>query len=300
MSSVAEMMQQLTVEDGAELAYADGGGGEPLLLAHAGVFSSWFAPLGASPLLQGFRVIRMRRAGYGGQPLRPPRRYLTIADHAQHCAALIAHLGLGSVHYVGHSSSCLIGLQLALDHPELVRSLTLLEPAPGGRLHGPADKDFAQRVVGPAMAAFSAGDGETAFTIFMRGVGGVDERKIVEERLGIEGYQQAVRESAYFFAEELRAVQEWRFGEVEAGRIHQPTLVVEGSESRRIEPLFHEVVEILIGLLPAAQITVVEGVNHLMPLQAPDAIGRVLATHVHRHPAAARRASTPAESAEQA
>jgi len=271
-------MQRLVVDD-AELEYTERGYGESLLLVHAGVFGDWFAPLSASRTLDGFRVIRVRRAGYGREA---PDRHLTIEDHARHCAALIAHLGLDSVHFVGHSSSCLIGLQLALDHPELVRSLTLLEPAPGGALHGPADVDFVQRVVGPAMAAFAAGDGQTAFDTFMRGVGGADHRRILEDRLSIDGCRQAVRESAFFFADEVRAVQEWHFGAAEAGRISQPTLVVEGSESYRLGALVPEVVKSLTGLLPHAKTALVEGVNHMMSLQDPDAVGRVIATFVCR------------------
>lgn len=279
MKSVGAMMQRLAV-DGAEIEYTERGSGEPLLLVHAGVFGDWFAPLSASHTLDGFRVVRVRRAGYGKQR---PDRHLTIEDHARHCAALIAHLGLDGVHYVGHSSSCLIGLQLALDHPELVRTLTLLEPAPGGILHGPADVDFVQRVVGPAMVAFAAGNGQTAFDLFMSGVGGVDHRKILEDRLGSEGYQQAVRESAFFFADEVRAVQEWRFGAAEAGRIGQPTLVVEGSESHRLGPLVPEVVRILTELLPDAETALIEGVNHMMSLQNPDRLGRVIDAFVRRH-----------------
>ncbi|MBV9282542.1 MAG: alpha/beta hydrolase [Chloroflexi bacterium] len=221
---------------------------------------------------------------------QPPDRHLTIEEHARHCAALIAHLGLDRVHYVGHSSSCLIGLQLTLDHPELVRSLTLLEPAPGGALHGPADMDFVRRVVVPAMGAFTSGDLTGAFDMFMTGVGGADHRRILEDGLGIEGYRRAVRESAFYFADEVRAVQEWRFGEAEAGRISQPMLVVEGGDSHRLGPLNSEVVGTLAGLLPHAETELVGGVNHMMPLQDPDAVGRVIADFVRRH----TTGSTPA------
>ena len=38
-------------------------------------------------------------------------------------------LKVSSGHIVGHSYSIVIGLQLALDHPKVVHSLALLEPA---------------------------------------------------------------------------------------------------------------------------------------------------------------------------
>jgi pimeloyl-ACP methyl ester carboxylesterase len=90
-----------------EIEYSESGAGEPLLLVHAGVFANWFAPMAESHALDGFRVIRVRRAGYGRNA---PKRPLTLQDHANHLAALAAHLGLEAVHLVGHSSSALIGL----------------------------------------------------------------------------------------------------------------------------------------------------------------------------------------------
>jgi hypothetical protein len=61
---------------GTPLEYSERGEGEPLLLVHAGVFADWFVPLAASRTLDGFRVIRVRRAGRGGHHRRGlSRRY---------------------------------------------------------------------------------------------------------------------------------------------------------------------------------------------------------------------------------
>src|SRR5918998_1739657 len=115
-------MQQLAVA-GSEIEYADEGAGDPILLIHAGVFGAWFAPLAEAPELEGFRVIRVVRAGYTDGP--PPSSHLAIGDHARHCAALLDALGVGQAHLVAHSSGCLIALQVAMDRPEAVRSLVL-------------------------------------------------------------------------------------------------------------------------------------------------------------------------------
>jgi pimeloyl-ACP methyl ester carboxylesterase len=48
---------------------------------------------------------------------------------ALHARSLLRHLGIDRAHIVGHSSSANIALQLALDAPEAVVTLTLLEPA---------------------------------------------------------------------------------------------------------------------------------------------------------------------------
>ena len=269
--------ESILAADGGEaaVAYEERGDGEPVLLVHAGLLSGWFLPVSRSAQLEGFRVVRLRRAGY--VPGRPPARHLSIADHAHHCAAVIDALGLGGVHFVGHSSSCLIGLQLALDRPEAVRSLVLLEPAPGGALHGPADEQLVATVLGPAMRAFASGDLKAAFDTFMRGVGGDGYREWLELRLGAGGWEKAVAESAFFFADEARAVQEWSFGAAEASRVGQPALVVLGGESARQTLVFDETVERLTALLPQPRMLRLPGVNHMMPLQDPGAVAGTIA-----------------------
>jgi non-heme chloroperoxidase len=50
--------------------------------------------------------------------------------HAADLAAFIGALGAGPVHLVGHSWGGSVAMLMALDHPELVRSLTVLESNP--------------------------------------------------------------------------------------------------------------------------------------------------------------------------
>ena len=122
MSREKEDMERLPLAGGT-IEYTDRGTGQPILLVHAGVFADWFLPLAASPVLEGFRVIRMRRAGYASGS--PPPAHLSIAAHAGHCAGLLDTLGVEQAHVVGHSSSALIAVELAADRPHLVRSLAL-------------------------------------------------------------------------------------------------------------------------------------------------------------------------------
>ena len=52
----------------------------------------------------------------------------TIADHAADAKALLTALGVARAHVVGHSVGAMVALQLALDAPELVQSLVIMEP----------------------------------------------------------------------------------------------------------------------------------------------------------------------------
>jgi pimeloyl-ACP methyl ester carboxylesterase len=236
----------------AEIEYSERGKGEALLLVHGGVFADWFLPMAGSHTLDDFRVIRVCRAGYGP---KAPKRALTPQDHASHLAILAKALHLKKLHLVGHSFSGLIGLRLSSDHPELVHSLILMEPAPCRPLQAPAFfAELGERFVVPAMEMFAAGNLDGAFDSFMRGVCGDSYRKVMEQSLGREGYEQAVRQSSFFFRDEVPAAMQWRFGAHEAARIRQPVLIMEGGEGRKYGLLSRQVTELTLALLPQAEV----------------------------------------------
>ena len=101
--------------------------------------------------------------------LRPD--YSWLVD-AQDLAALIRHLKLGPVHLVGASAGAATALFLAVQHPELVRSLVLAEPpvhrwandVPGGAA---VFDEFMRNLWRPVGRAFRQGDPERALRISM-------------------------------------------------------------------------------------------------------------------------------------
>jgi len=262
----------------AEIEYSDRGEGPPLLLIHAGVFADWFVPLASSPILEGFRVIRVRRAGYKAGSA--PTSHLTIGAHAHHCAALLDALGIGGAHVVSHSSGTLVALELAASRPELVRSLVLVEPPIAGSLLLPEEAAMVQPLLGPVFAAAGAGDIAIAFDLFMTTVCAPDYREVLEAALGAEGLLTAERDSGFFFADEVPAVLEWAFGATAAADINQPALVVQGGAS---PPIVHDVAARLAGWLPNAELTTVEGADHLLPLRDAAALARLTSDFTNRH-----------------
>jgi pimeloyl-ACP methyl ester carboxylesterase len=263
-----------------EISYTERGSGEPIMLVHAGVFADWFLPMAASPTLDDFRVIRVIRAGYG---LNSTSLSFSIQDCAKHLADLAASLRLDRFHVAGHSSGALIALQLAADYPAMVQSLALIEPAPLGPFQVPAFAELGQRFIGPAIAAFANGDLPTAFRNFMTGVGGDDYGIVLERSLGSEALEDAVRQSRFFFRDEIPATMQWQFGPADVDRVRQPVLVVEGAAGRRSGALSQEVTESALKLFPRAELALIENANHMLPLQEPHALGRVLADFARRN-----------------
>jgi pimeloyl-ACP methyl ester carboxylesterase len=76
----------------------------------------------------GFRVIRFDNRDVGRSQRYPEGGYL-MSDLATDTADLITGLGLGPSHIVGQSMGGMIAQYLAVEHPEVVRSLGLLYTA---------------------------------------------------------------------------------------------------------------------------------------------------------------------------
>jgi pimeloyl-ACP methyl ester carboxylesterase len=257
--------------DGLELEYELLGSGEPVVLIHWGLCAAWAEPLMDQPALANrYRLLRYHRAGYAGSDrIQGP---ISLAEHAAHCALLVRRLGIERAHIVGHSSSADIALQLALDFPDAVQTLALMEPA---RPVPPTDEqaEFVREFVAPAIQRYRAGDKAGAVDTFARGVFGSHYSDPLEE--GLPGvFPQAVADADGFFAQELPALQQWSFTQQDATRITQPVLGVGGENTA---PTFPWRLQLLLSFeLPEA--------THLLHLQNPQGMAEGLAAFYARHP----------------
>jgi pimeloyl-ACP methyl ester carboxylesterase len=180
--------------DGIELEYeVRGGAGEPVVLIHPGHFADWFTPLlNESALMEHYRVLWYHRAGcMGSSRIAGP---VSLAQQAAHCRALMRHLGIARAHVVGHSSSGNIALQLALDVPEAVHTLAVLEPA----LYAVPSAQTSRAFVGVAVQRYRAGDTAGAIDTFLRGVCGPGYRAVLDQALP-DAFDQHVADADTFF-----------------------------------------------------------------------------------------------------
>jgi len=256
--------------NGVELEYEVVGSGEPVLLISP-VLADGFLPLLSEPALADrYQLIRYHKRGWVGSTHTPPP--VSFADHAADAAALLDHLGVPRAHIAGHSTGAAVAAQLALDHPEAVRTLILLELA---LLSVPSGEAFLQQA-GPAFEAYGSGDHEEALAIFMSAVTGLDWatcRVVLEERLP-GAVAQAIKDADTFFGIELPALTEWAFGPEQAAAIHQPVLSVLGTQT---QPLWVEVADFLRSSLPHVEDCTIDGVGHLLHIQRPEPVARGMA-----------------------
>ena len=139
-----------TVELTAEvrLRVRSGGQGPTVVLLHGHprTHTTWYR---VAPLLveAGFTVVCPDLRGYGGSAAPSP-----LPDHAQaskramadDVLALLAHLGSEQFVVVGHDRGSYVAFRLAMDHPNTVSRLVVLDSVPIGEALARADARFAQ------------------------------------------------------------------------------------------------------------------------------------------------------------
>jgi pimeloyl-ACP methyl ester carboxylesterase len=265
--------------NGVELEYEVGGAGEPVLLIDM-LIADCFVPLLPEPALaHDYQLIRYHKRGWVGSTHTPPP--VSIGEHAADAAALLEHLGVRRAHIVGHSTGACIGAQLALDHPEKVHTLSLLEPTLVSLPLG----DAFLKAAGPVFEAYGSGDHSGAFAMFVAAASGLDWeecRALLEDRIpGAVG--QSIKDADTFFGVELPAVTEWNFEPEQAAAIRKPVLSVIGAET---QPLWVEIAGFLRSSLPQVEELTVEGVGHLLQIQRPEPVARGIAQFLTRNPIA--------------
>jgi 3-oxoadipate enol-lactonase len=261
-----------------ELEYELTGSGDTVVLMHWGIGARWAEPLLDEPALsERHRLLTYHRAGFGASDrIDGP---VSMALHAKHCSILMGALGIGRAHVVGHSSSALLALQLALDFPGVVQSVVLMEPA---RPVPPSEAQavFLREFVRPAVELYRAGDVPAAVDRFATGVFGPGYRDGLER--GLPGaFAQAIADADAFFGQELPAVQQWELTADEAGHITRPVLTVLGERSA---PTFAERLELLGSWLPHVERFVLQDATHLLHVERPRATAEALASFFARHP----------------
>ena len=156
--------------------YLDIGKGDPVVFVHGtvGDYRVWEAQMDA--FSNNYRVIALSRrfAHPNSQVVNDSSDY-GVTVHSKDLTQFLKALGIGPVHLVGHSYGAFTSLLTTLEHPELVKSLTLGEPPvmsflqyiPDGEKLG---NDFATKTFIPTAGAFKNTNDKKAVELFIGGV----------------------------------------------------------------------------------------------------------------------------------
>ena len=189
------------------------------------------------------------------------------------CAGLIEHLDTGPVHLVGISMGGGIGQLIALRHPGLLASLTLLSTsAVGGvdaELPGPSAEVSAAFADPPAEPDWADADAYADWVVAgLRPYAGsvtLDESEVraVAARIHARSHDVAAAGNHWLaVGGEEDTDAEASTAPLDARRITTPTLVVHGSEDPFFPPPHGEA---LAAAIPGARLLVLTGVGHEVP-----------------------------------
>ncbi|WP_439859178.1 alpha/beta fold hydrolase [Pseudomonas sp. MBLB4136] len=240
--------------DGCQLHYEEYGHGAPLLLVHGLGSSTRDWEYQIDDLAANYRVIALDLRGHGRSD-KPRERY-SIAGFAEDVAALIEHLRLEAVHLVGISMGGMVGFQLGVDRPQLLRSLCIVNSSPEVKARNLRERlEIAKRWSLSrllSLRTIAKGLGRLLFP----------HPHQAELRRKIEQRWPQNDKRAYLAS--LDAIIGWGVRE-RLARITCPTLVI--SADRDYTPVAQK--EAYVKELPDARLLVIENSRHATPLDQP-------------------------------
>jgi len=254
----------------AELHYERAGSGEPLLLIQgmSGTHVAWGEPF-LEPLREHFDVIAFDNRGIGlSAPIDGP---FTIVEMAEDTAALMGELGLESAHVVGISMGGMIAQELALAHPERLRSLTLGCTYCGGPGSQLMPEENARKLLG----GLASGDRDKAiragYEVNLSPAFRADESHFAafhEMATSVPAAKQTIEL-------QVQAI----FGHDTSGRLGEisaPTLIVHGTEDGVLP---YPDGELIASLMPSARFETLEGVGHMFWWEQPEVSADLIREH---------------------
>lgn len=143
----------------------------PVVLVHGNVSSAVFYDRIQAELSERFFVIAPDLRGYGGSEAKPVDATQGMSDYAEDLVALLSRGVLGipddaKLHLVGWSAGANVVMQIAIDHPEHVASLVLINP--GSPFGFGGTKDAAGSPCYPDFAGSGGGAANPQFVELLR------------------------------------------------------------------------------------------------------------------------------------
>jgi len=258
-------MPDLHLSTNVKLHYLDPNPGEKpvvLLLHGLGVTGESWSLQFPALIEAGLRPLAPDLRGFGHSSY--PGGGGRIATFAGDMAALLEQLDVAPAHVVGISLGGTVALQLALDHPELVRKLVLVNTFARLRPKGVRGYlYFALRMLMVHTLGIPAQARAVAKHMFP---------KPEQESSRADLIRQVSQANPKAYRATMRALA--RFDVLDRlGALVLPTLIITGSEDSTVDP---ENQKMLVERIPNARQEIIPGAGHAVSVDAPETFNRIL------------------------
>lgn len=243
-----------TTIDGLRLYYEQEGQGSDLVLIHGlgGSLHDWDAFM--PDLARVHRVLRWDVRGFGqsDKPAGPYTPYLFARD----LAGLVRALGIAKTHVAGISMGGVIAQRFVLDYPELVSSLTLISTS--SEVSESARKAWEKTASIIEQRGFSS-NVEAAQRVFAPSFAkqNLQAVQVMAERTATNDPRA--------YAAAARAIGSYNWTE-ELGRIHAPTLILQGRDDVLTPP--GGSIKLSRGI-PRSRLLMIPECGHVVPVEKP-------------------------------
>lgn len=251
-------------------AFAVAGDGPPVVLIH-GLGLTRHVWDGLLPDLEGFRTIRYDLYGHGQSAPAPEE--VTLALFARQIVGLLDHLGIERAHIVGFSIGGMINRRLALDAPERVASLVILNSPHDRGAAAQAQVEARAGAVGQggAMATMDAALKRWFTPAYLADGAGPEQVKDWRAQTDPDSYAGA----AWVLANGVRELI------APEPPITRPTLVMTCENDSGSTPAMARAIAAEI---PGAACAIVPELQHLGLMERPSLFSAPLADFLERHP----------------
>jgi pimeloyl-ACP methyl ester carboxylesterase len=265
---------QRAAVNGTNLVYELRGQGPTAVLLHGFTLDLRMWDDQLPGLLDRFRVLRYDRRGFGRSDLpEPGLQFSPVED----LCALLAYLGIRKAHLIGLSAGGGLAVRFALEHPELVDRLVLVDSALEGfewsadyrESYDRIDKVAESQGVGAARALW------LSHPLFAPAREHPEIANRLAEMVGDYTGWHWLHDSVSPGLDPPAAKR--------LGSIQHPTLVMAGA---RDVPDHLNVTRVLARGIPGAQEIVIPGAGHMLNMEAPDEFNQLVLEFLRSTPSA--------------
>jgi pimeloyl-ACP methyl ester carboxylesterase len=274
------MMRQLRVND-VDLSYIEQGAGTPVVFVHGAWMDLRYWEPQRQAIATQYRFLAYTSRYHGTAPWPDAGQQYSWAARAADLVAFMRQLDAGPAHLLGLSSGGRIATQVAVQYPDLVRSLTVLEPALHELLVDRPEtqpvRDEWTKAFAPIATAAQAGEAVHATKLFFelvhnQGPGTFDTQP--------EAFRQMILDNARTLPLSRAAPPPLALSCTTLGGVKAPALVVGGEHTLRYFALINEVV---VQCIPGSRLVVIPQATHLMSHQNPAAFNEALLQFLTQH-----------------